>query len=84
MFTNKSKLQIGVNKFVIKRWNDKFHHFVWKPIPYINNSNRKIIGASIILEFGTISLYELPRDLMMLLKVKKSSWCKSTEWCSIL
>jgi len=47
-FTNKSKFQIGVNKFVIKRWNARgIHHFVWKPIPYINYSNRKIIGASI-------------------------------------
>jgi len=44
-FTNKSKFQIGVNKFVIKRWNARgIHHFVWKPIPYINYYNRKIIG----------------------------------------
>jgi len=47
-FTNKSKFQIGVHKFIIKRRNARgMHHFVWKPIPYINNSNRKIIGASI-------------------------------------
>jgi len=23
------------------------HYFVWQPIPYINYSNRKVIGASI-------------------------------------
>jgi len=33
------------------------------------------LARAFILEFGTISLYELPRVLMMLLIVKTSSWC---------
>ena len=47
-FTNKTKCQIGVTKFVIKRWYARgIYHFVWKSIPYINYSHRKKVGTSI-------------------------------------
>jgi len=84
-FTNRpeSQFQIGVNKFVIKRWNARgIHHFVWKPIPYINYSNIKIIGTSIYSRIWFNKFIRIASRLMMLLIMNKPSCCRSLLYCS--